>query len=86
MPLPDNQFFEVEWREAMREGQPIDRKGVVLEWGAPYGATAITIIMRDDMKVVKVNTNQLTVRGLIDIAQQPATPKTLPLRQITLRR
>ncbi len=86
MPLPDNHFFEVEWEERTTLNTSVTRRGIVLEWGAPYGATAITIILRDNQTVVKVKTDELKVTGIVDIGAMRAKKAPSPVRQITLRR
>ena len=85
MPLPENQFFEVEWKQDMRDGTHKECKGIVMDWAAPKGATSYTVIMRDDMRVVTVQTDILKVRGIIDLNKTPTKPVALPVRQITLR-
>ena len=90
MSLPDNQFFEVEWTSHPRgDLRPTDWKGIALDWAAPKGATSYTIVMREDMQVVPVQTDKLKVRGIVDVRSVPqnwGNHPGMPTRQITLRR
>lgn len=85
MPLAENQFFEVEWTHDNRDGTHRTRKGFVLDWAAPKGATAYTVIMCEDTRVVTIPTTDLKIVGMVDLNKQPLKAVALPARQITLR-
>jgi hypothetical protein len=91
MALPDNQFFEVEWTQHNKgEIRPTDWKGIAVDWAAQmaHGA-AYTVVMREDMQVVSVQTDHLKVRGIIDVRSIPkdwGKAPGMPTRHITLRR
>jgi hypothetical protein len=84
MPLPESQFFEVEWTSHPRdEARPRMCKGIVMQW-----CNDVSVVLQDNLHTTVVDTRKMKVIGIVHLNSNGRAVQhaPIPVRQITLRR